>query len=85
MMLIDPMIDEAPALRARGALLELGGHQTETFANADLIVLRGTVIKVLRAFRRAAPGKRKDQQVIAAKAFANMMRLSVRVYTIRFT
>ena len=31
--------DEAPALQSRGISLELGGHQAETLASADLVVL----------------------------------------------
>src|SRR5438128_7888014 len=45
-------IAEAQSLRQRGAALELGGHQIQTFENADLIVL--------------SPGVPPEQPVIAA-------------------
>ena len=33
---------EAERLRGRGVTLEMGGHQTDTFANADLVVAPNT-------------------------------------------
>jgi UDP-N-acetylmuramoylalanine--D-glutamate ligase len=47
-----PAVAEAEPLRAMGIALELGGHQTPTFANADLIVL--------------SPGVAPGQPIIAA-------------------
>ncbi|MBI2186682.1 MAG: UDP-N-acetylmuramoyl-L-alanine--D-glutamate ligase [Acidobacteria bacterium] len=46
------VIDEAPALRAGGVALELGGHTPETLAAADLVVL--------------SPGVPPDQPVLDA-------------------
>ena len=35
---VKPTIDQAPALRAHGIAVELGGHEVATFTGADLIV-----------------------------------------------
>ena len=47
-----PQIAEADALRQRGVTLELGGHETATFVNADLVVL--------------SPGVPPEQPAVAA-------------------
>ncbi len=36
---VRPALPEADSLKAMGVMLELGGHGTETFGNADLVVL----------------------------------------------
>jgi len=54
-------VDEAPALRSAGVALELGGHQRETLAAADLVVLSPGVPPDQPALE---PARRRGAEVI---------------------
>jgi UDP-N-acetylmuramoylalanine--D-glutamate ligase len=54
-------VDEAPALRSAGVTLELGGHQRETLAAADLVVLSPGVPPDQPALE---PARRRGAEVI---------------------